>query len=371
VQEVKQASGLYSNASAIRERIYRNIREQIEADVVARTQQDSDSRAAKPDIIQPGRNVRIVRKQPSREYENAHLKGMTAFSSTPDVKLSGVAEQKIGSVADATGVIAQVSGDNALAQLLTSSQAQSNTDNAAAGGGHQDRKNAFVKANTNTGANSDQSEYLASTRRAPLTKYELKAGSIISGVMVGGINSDLPGTTLGQVTENVFDTATGKYLLIPQGSRMVGTYDSDVVYGQNRLIVVWNRIVFPDGTSLNLEGMLGSDQRGYAGFKHRVDHHYGRMLGAALFASVFVAAGKEVTKDDTSSSSRSGRDRNTSSIFAESLMENVTDVATKMIEKNLNIAPTLRIFPGYRFSIITTKDVSFAEPYVIPKGGSR
>jgi type IV secretion system protein VirB10 len=184
--------------------------------------------------------------------------------------------------------------------------------------------------------------------------------------MVGGINSDLPGTIIGQVTENVYDTATGAYLLIPQGARMLGAYDSHVVYGQNRIMVVWNRIIFPDGTSLKLEGMLGSDQRGYAGFKQKVDHHYSRMLGAAIFASVFVAAGKEATKDDRATTTNSnGETRSADSIFAESVMENVTNIATEMIEKNLNIAPTLRILPGYRFSILTAKDVMFAEPYTV------
>ena len=151
---------------------------------------------------------------------------------------------------------------------------------------------------------------------------------------------------------------------------MVGAYSSNIVYGQNRLLVVWNRILFPDGTSLNLEGMLGSDQRGYAGFKQRVDHHYSRMLGAALFASVFVAAGKEVTKDDrnTTVDSNGNTIQSTESIMAESVMENVTNIATRVIDKNLNIAPTLRILPGYRFSIIATKDISFEEPYMVPGG---
>jgi type IV secretion system protein VirB10 len=152
---------------------------------------------------------------------------------------------------------------------------------------------------------------------------------------------------------------------------MIGAYDSHIVYGQNRLLVVWNRIIYPDGTSLNLEGMLGSDQRGYAGFKQKTDHHYSRMLGAAIFASVFVAAGKEATKEDTNTTTDSnGNTRSTESVFAETVMENVTNVATEMLEKNMNIAPTLRILPGYRFSIITTRDVAFAEPYIV-RGASR
>jgi type IV secretion system protein VirB10 len=177
--------------------------------------------------------------------------------------------------------------------------------------------------------------------------------------MVGGINSDTPGSVLGQITENVYDTASGAYILIPQGARMVGTYDSHVVYGQQRIVVVWNRIVFPDGTSLNLEGMIGGDQSGNAGFKQKIDNHYSRVIGAALLASVFTAAGKIATNDDKDSESNENK-------AAEAVMESVTGVGAKLAEKNLNISPTLRILPGYRFSIITTKDIAFAEPYITP-----
>jgi type IV secretion system protein VirB10 len=239
---------------------------------------------------------------------------------------------------------------------------------------HQDRNENFVKDNASGSGAGLGGEYLSSTRRQPVSRYELKAGSIINGVMMGGINSDLPGTILGQISENVYDTATGGYILIPQGSRMIGTYDSHVVYGQNRVLVVWQRIIYPDGTSLNLEGMLGSDQSGYAGFKQKVDNHYGRLIGASIFASVFVAAGKEATKNDNvDSDSGTGSDnRSTRDIFAESVMENVTNIATRFVDRNMNVAPTLRILPGYRFIIVTTKDVAFAEPYAVPtRGGNR
>jgi type IV secretion system protein VirB10 len=120
--------------------------------------------------------------------------------------------------------------------------------------------------------------------------------------------------------------------------------------------------------------MIGSDQSGYAGFKQKVDNHYGRLIGASIFASVFVAAGKEATKNDNvDSNSGSGSDnRSTRNIFAESVMENATNIATRFVDRNMNVAPTLRILPGYRFIIVTTKDVAFAEPYVVPtRSGNR
>jgi type IV secretion system protein VirB10 len=395
-KEMRPAVGLYSDSEAIREAIYKNLRDEIAAEAAA-----SDERritAAPVTTIQeppkPEKNVRIIQKPASEALERNKQMASAAFTSAPQISLGGLAPPDDGETeteaAPATGgdynsLLSQYAALDAtgggMAAENPAAAASGSGTGATAGGGaiaqqgggdgnatamaHQDRTNQFASANVGKGADASN-EYLSSTRRAPVSRYELKAGSIISGVMVGGINSDLPGTIIGQVTENVYDTATGAYLLIPQGARIVGAYDSHVVYGQNRVMVVWNRVIFPDGTSLNLEGMLGSDQRGYTGFKQKVDNHYSRMLGAALFASVFVAAGKEVTKDDkTTTTNSSGETQSTESIFAETVMENVTNIATDMIEKNLNIAPTLRILPGYRFSILTAKDVMFAEPYTV------
>jgi type IV secretion system protein VirB10 len=337
--------------------------------------------------------ARVVRKPPSDALTRARELSATALASTPEVALSGaVSESGQGEGENAaaapsgesdslTGLIRQISGgagsgseDSAAAIAGFMPQRQERGDDMnSTSMAHQDRNDDFVKNNVSGAAPAG--EYLSSTRRPPASRYELKAGSIINGVMMGGINSDLPGTILGQISEHVYDTASGGHILIPQGSRMIGAYDSHIVYGQNRVLVVWQRIIYPDGTSLNLEGMLGSDQRGYAGFKQRVDHHYSRLAGAAVFASVFVAAGKEATKNDNtnSNSNNNGSDnQSTKSIFAEAVMENVTNIATQLIERNLNIAPTLRILPGYRFIIVTTKDVAFAEPYVVPsRGGNR
>jgi type IV secretory pathway VirB10-like protein len=386
--EVRPAVGAFSDSEAVREMIYRNMREQI----IQETASSDNMPLAAPitDIAEHEKksNVRVVRKPPSDALTASRQMASDAFKAAPSVKLeeTNAASSETGTGASApsdtmdellssysnalsgvTGTEGGSPGAPANAQAAAGSaiaQRNENTSDPNAGAmAHQDRANAYVTANVGAGGAGAAAEYLSSTRRAPMSRYELNAGSIISGVMIGGINSDLPGTILGQVTQNVYDTATGAYILIPQGARLVGAYDSHVVYGQNRLLVVWNRIIYPDGTSLNLEGMLGSDQRGYAGFKQKTDNHYSRMIGAAIFASVFVAAGKEATKDDEDSSDDD--DRSTKSVFAESVMENVTNIATEMIEKNMNVAPTLRILPGYRFSIITTKDVTFAEPYAL------
>ncbi len=147
----------------------------------------------------------------------------------------------------------------------------------------QAAKNAFLKKS------ADQDDYLGNTREMPKSAFEVKAGTIIPGVMISGINSDLPGQILAQVGESVYDTATGEYLLIPQGSKLVGTYSSEVTLGQKRVLVAWKRIIFPDASSLNIEAMAGADQAGYAGFADKINNHYGRIFFSAGMLSIFAS----------------------------------------------------------------------------------
>jgi type IV secretion system protein VirB10 len=143
--------------------------------------------------------------------------------------------------------------------------------------------------------------YSENTRMPQLARFELKAGTVIPGLLITGVNSDLPGTVIGQVSENVYDTASGNFLLIPQGARLLGVYDSNITYGQKRLGIVWNRLIFPDGSSLNIAGSPGADLAGYSGVKGQVDNHYGQLLSAALFTSVFAGAADIATGGQNSS----------------------------------------------------------------------
>ena len=133
-------------------------------------------------------------------------------------------------------------------------------------------------------------DYLHSTRTAPLSAYEIKAGWEIPAVLEQSLNSDLPGDIKALITSNVFDTATGRYLLIPQGSRLVGKYDSRIAYGQDGVQVVWDRIIFPDASSVDINGMVGLDSHGNSGLRYDVDHHYKRLFGFAALTSAFSAA---------------------------------------------------------------------------------
>ncbi|MDN6874713.1 TrbI/VirB10 family protein [Pseudomonas citronellolis] len=201
---------------------------------------------------------------------------------------------------------------------------------------------------------------LDSAPEAPRSPFELRAGYVVPATLVSGINSDLPGQIMAQVSQDVYDTPTGKYLLIPQGSRLVGSYSSDVAYGQSRVLVAWQRIIFPDGKAMDIGSMAGADSAGYSGFSDQVNNHYLRVFGSAFLMSGIVA-GISLSQDRNSDSYN---DRQTaSSAMSEALGQQLGQVTAQMIAKNLNIAPTLEIRPGYRFNVMVTKDMTFSKPY--------
>lgn len=218
----------------------------------------------------------------------------------------------------------------------------------------QAEKIAFIKENENLEKN-----YLNERLQAPISPYEIKAGTIIPGILISGINSDLPGQIIAQVRSNVYDSATGKYLLVPQGAKIIGLYDSQIVYGQKRVLVIWKRIIFSNGTSISLEGMPGADLSGYAGFNDKVNNHYAKMLGSVILLSV-LSAGAELSQPQESDDNN---ELSVSQTLASSLGTNISDLATSMINKDLNIQPTLEIRPGYLFNISVTKDIVFPGSY--------
>jgi type IV secretion system protein TrbI len=201
--------------------------------------------------------------------------------------------------------------------------------------------------------------YLKSTRTEPLGKYEIKAGWDIPAILEQGINSDLPGEAKALVRSNVYDTATGKYLLVPQGSRLIGTYNSEVAYGQNRVQAVWTRIIFPDGSSINLDGMNGHDAQGRTGFHDQVDNHYPRLFGFALLTSAF-AAGIELSQRQNSSLLTTPTAGQTASAAAG---QQLGELGAEVTRRNLNVQPSIKIRVGYRFNVRVNRDVLFDAPY--------
>ena len=202
---------------------------------------------------------------------------------------------------------------------------------------------------------------LDSQEEAPPTPYVLRAGFVIPATMISGINSDLPGQITGQVSQNVFDTASGKYLLIPQGARLVGSYGSEVAYGQSRVLVAWQRIVFPDGKAMDIGAMPGADSAGYGGFSDQVDNHYLRIFGSAFLMSG-ITAGISYSQNNNNNNSVYAQP-NAQTAMSEALGQQLGTVTSQMISKNLSISPTLEIRPGFRFNVMCIKDMIFNRPY--------
>jgi type IV secretion system protein VirB10 len=223
----------------------------------------------------------------------------------------------------------------------------------------QAQKQNFLRGSDGGGSFTPQG-YSANIPVPQQFPYELKAGTLIPGILISGINSDLPGNVIAQVSENVWDTATGKHVLIPKGTRVIGAYDSRVSFGQRRVLLVWNRLVFPDGTTLNIAGSSGVDQAGYSGLSGRVDEHWGTMFKAALFASVFVAGAEIVYDRDSSGNSDNKNPRDAA---AESLAGSILDMGTKVMNRAADIQPTITVRPGKKMGIFVRQDVVFPFPY--------
>ncbi|CAK7261803.1 MULTISPECIES: IncP-type conjugal transfer protein TrbI [unclassified Shinella] len=209
--------------------------------------------------------------------------------------------------------------------------------------------------------NADLKElgYLPNRVLPQQSPYELKRGSVIPATLISGINSDLPGRITAQVSQNVYDSATGHRLLIPQGTKLFGRYDSKVSLGQSRLLVVWTDIIFPDGSTLQIGGMAGTDAQGYGGFHDKVNNHYWRTFGsAALIALIGTGIDASIPESSTLATQDTASDaarRN----FAESFGR----VAEQTISRNLNVQPTLEIRPGYKFNVLVDQDVVFPSLY--------
>lgn len=205
-----------------------------------------------------------------------------------------------------------------------------------------------------TMSNSDNSTF-PSTLQKPLSPYTITAGTALPATLVTGINSDLPGTVIAKISQSVYDAATGNYLLIPQGSTLIGKYDAEISFGQSRLLLVWSRLIFPNGSSINLNNMPGVDLRGFSGLKDKVNYHTARLFSNALLYSTFSAA---------SQVNHSHHDRDSYSApetMANTLAEQMSQMGRQTFEKHLQVQPTLEIRPGTRFMVMLTKDLNIIE----------
>lgn len=211
----------------------------------------------------------------------------------------------------------------------------------------QDRKLAFLNGPI------DKRTVSGERLEGPASKYIVQAGSVIPAALLTGIRSDLPGQVTGQVTENVYDSPTGRYLLIPQGSKLIGAYDSQVSFGQSRVLLVWARLIFPNGRSIVLERQPGADPEGYAGLEDQVDYHWGQLFMAAAL-STLLGVGSELGASDNDSDIIRALRRGSS--------DSLNQTGQQIVRRNLNIQPTLTIRPGFPVRVIVNHDLVLA-PY--------
>jgi type IV secretion system protein VirB10 len=208
-------------------------------------------------------------------------------------------------------------------------------------------------------ANAPHDRFLA-VRQDDLSPYVLHAGSVIPATLLTGINADLPGTIVGQVRDDVFDSVVGRYLLIPRGTRLVGTYDSRIVQGQRRVLVAWIRLLYPDGSSLDLPGMAGTDPAGYAGFGANVDEHLNKIFTSALLLSI-IGAGAQLSQPQQLGSIYAPP--SIGQTIAGAVGQQIGNTSIQLTQRELQVPPTLEVPPGYLFDVLVDRDIVLVAPY--------
>ena len=204
------------------------------------------------------------------------------------------------------------------------------------------------------GAAADEGQARLEARlMPPRSRYELMAGAVVPAALITELNSEQPGRAIAQVTANVYDSVSGAHLLIPQGARLIGTYDADTSYGERRLVLIWNRLIFPNGWSISLRGMEGSDPTGAAGLRDRVDNHLDRLAGAIGLSAIISVIADNAEDDDENS-------------FAQSVGDAAASEAARtggrIVDRELSVKPTIRIRAGGSVRLLVTRDIEL-RPY--------
>ena len=294
-----------------------------------------------PGIVQRERQLGIAPAGPNAEDEAARAERLRLAQQAEQAREAGVffqiAQRNRGASTGATPAstaATQTSGAGANATHLNLDLTRDQND--------QQRKLDFV---SQAAARSIYNDHALQT---PASPYEVLAGTVIAASLLTGLNSDLPGAVTAQVTENVYDTVTGRYLLIPQGSRLIGSYDSVVAFGQSRALVVWRRIIMPDGSSIQIDNLPAADPAGYTGLKDAVDYHTWTLLkGIAL--STLLGVGTQVTFGSSNS--------DLVEAIRESTQDSTNQAGQRIVEKDLNVQPTITIRPGWPLRVIVDKDL--------------
>lgn len=316
----------------------------------------------------------------NERYKVLETQGLAAESATSAKLVPEGGEPAVGGAGGSATPPAATSAENPLSQLLQTAQGLQAASGASAippstlaslasgvigarpgentipsTAESQATDRAFLDGQAITGTDG----YLPAVRQPPAADYELFAGSVIPAVLVTGIQSDLPGSITAIVRQTVYDSRRPEVVLIPQGTRLVGLYASQVAYGQERVLVAWNRLIFPNGSTLDLGGMEGTDGLGEAGFADRVNNHYSRIFGSAILMSL-LGAGAELSQPQNSSALTAP---SMSQQTAAAVANELNQVGTTLIGKNLAIQPTLTIRPGYAFDVFVNRTI-ILKPYV-------
>lgn len=314
--------------------------------------EDSSLANPQPALNKQATQTKIVDKQWIDHQRMAHLsKGMV-----PDWPISSTAPAEATTGTQQTAAASGANSfQNGYLDLLLAQQS------GAQSGGEQ--RDFFEKQMSAPGS-------LAHTRQPQRALYKIPAGTVIPCVIVTGINSDLPGNVTAQISENVYDWVKPYVCLIPQGSRVFGEYSSNVDFGQKRIQVRWTSITYPDGSSLNIEGMPGVDKAGYSGLHDKYYPHYGRMLTAAILTSALTLLPDLILDETTSSSSgttiivNTGDGNSTTKTeIAREAAKAASDMGKKFFDKTLNVQPTVQIRPGTRINIQANADVLFNQAW--------
>ena len=289
---------------------------------------------------------------PGHDPADALRKEAEAAAGSPVFFRTGGAQAGAGAtppVAVAAPTAASgLAGFDPLAAGPASTAAQS-TDPAAVQN-RQEQKEAFLKGGSTETRNSGHLQL-------PASPYQVMAGTVIAAALVTGIQSDLPGDVIATVTEPVYDTATGRHLLIPQGSRILGRYNSLVSYGQSRVQMVWSRVILPDTSSIALDNLVGTDPAGRAGLQDGVDWHWGRVFAGAALTTLLGVGAELAAPENRQNGNRvviAGRD---------GLQDSVNQVGQEMTRRNLNLQPTLTARPGLAVRVIVNRDLVLLRPY--------
>jgi len=283
----------------------------------------------------------LARPISSTEGQSAPI-GLDAEQQRANQETEAARTSKV--FASATATVARPQSSKETSTNATSSSDETFTQNG------QDHKLLFVNAPV------DRRTTAPDRISRPASPFVVQAGTIIPAALITGVRSDLPGQITAQVTENIFDSPTGRAKLIPQGARLIGIYDSQVAFGQSRVLLVWTRLIMPNGRSIVLERQQGADSGGYSGLEDEIDDHWGELFKAALLSTILGVGAELGSGADTGS--------NTGIVQALRLgaANSLNQTGQQVVRRNLNIQPTLTIRPGFPVRVIVNRDL-ILEPY--------